>query len=54
LQKAIEENNHTGRSVSLRHNTVEAGLVEAAHFWLHSSAGEYSEMGTAKIELMLI
>ena len=38
----------------VHNNPVEAGLVEEAHFWLHSSAREYSEAGNGRIELVLI
>ncbi len=38
----------------VHNNPVEAGLVEEAHFWLHSSAGEYSGSRKSRVELVLI
>jgi hypothetical protein len=35
-------------------NPVDAGLVEEAHYWLHSSARDYAEAGKGKIELLFV
>ena len=35
-------------------NPVEAGFVEEAHHWLHSSAKDYSEAGKSRIELLFL
>ena len=33
---------------------IEAGLVEEAHYWLHSSARNYTEAGKGRIELLFL
>ena len=38
----------------IHNNPVEAGFVEEAHYWLHSSARDYCEAGKGKIELLFI
>lgn len=38
----------------IHNNPVAANLVEEAHYWLHSSARDYSESGKGKIELVFI
>lgn len=35
-------------------NPVEAGFVEEAHYWLDSSARDYSEAGNGRIELLFL
>lgn len=35
-------------------NPVEAGFVEEAHYWLHSSARDYTEAGKGRIELLFL
>ena len=38
----------------IHNNPVEAGFVEEAHHWQHSSAMDYSETGKSRIELLFL
>lgn len=38
----------------IHNNPVQAGFVEEAHYWLHSSAKDYSESGKSRIEILFL